>query len=150
MPLTGRRRDATLLAAGLLLLSLGLPWSGDSQTHVPGWLTPSFCTPGLLDGMISCTPNYFSAGFTTGSPALSGANSPARVFVVGALVLTAVAVWRARPRLLVMAAGTVVVGLLVTGSAAVAGTLAAVAAAALLGCAGRATTSRDTPADATS
>lgn len=127
----GRQRVAVLVAGLLVVLSLGLPWTTSTQSYVPGWMTPSMCIP-TADGLVWCSGAFISPGFMTGSAGLSGAGSVARVFLVGALALILVARVRGeRPWLAVAGAG-LVLGVLLTGLAALGGQLAAGAAAVLL------------------
>lgn len=131
MPGTTRQQVAVLAAALLMVLALGLPWTRDTLDYVPGWMTPSFCTPNA-DGTIWCTGSYISPGFVTGSSALSGAGSVARVFLVGGLALLVVARLRHEPRWLLVGAGGLLAGILLVGLAFQGGQVAAGLAASLL------------------
>ena len=86
--MTGQpKRRPTFIAAGLLCLSLGLPWGTASSLRLgPGWFTPSFCTTNFADGTMDCTPAYYSPGMRLDVFEVAGAASPARLFLVGALL----------------------------------------------------------------
>ncbi|MCK0113212.1 hypothetical protein MWU75_13775 [Ornithinimicrobium sp. F0845] len=131
MPATARQRAAVVVAGLLVVLSLGLPWTTSSQTYVPGWMAPSMCIP-TADGTIWCSGSFLSPGFMTGSAALSGAGSVARVFLVGALVLIVVAWVRREHRWLGLAGAGLAVAVLLAGLTALGGQIAACAAALLL------------------
>jgi len=131
VPATTRQRVAVLVAALLVVLSLGLPWTTSTQTYVPGWMAPSMCVPSA-DGTIWCSGAFISPGFMTGSAALSGAGSVARVFLIGALVLILVAWTRGESRWLGLAGAGLLVAVLLAGLTALGGQLAACAAALAL------------------
>lgn len=89
------RTTAVWTAALLLLLSLGLPWTTPSLSYTPG--SGPTCIADLSgEGGLIC--DYISVGgYSTVVAGLSGSQSPARVFLVLALVLTLWALARQRP-----------------------------------------------------
>lgn len=127
-----KRPGAVIVSAVLLLLALGLPWSASTLDYVSGWYSPGFCTPNFFSGTVDCTPGFASPGMSVGSGASHGADSVARVFLVGALVLIVLARRQGRSVWLTVAGAAVLLGVLLTGLAAQGGQLAALAAAALL------------------
>jgi hypothetical protein len=110
---------APLVAVGLLVLALGLPWLqtiGTSGTYLPGYITPGFCTTTYgYDGYATseCSPMTVGVGMSLPGSAgsiTSGASHPARFGIVWAMVATVVAIRRRAPRFfLVGAAGLGVV-----------------------------------------
>ncbi|WP_114906440.1 hypothetical protein [Ornithinimicrobium murale] len=127
------RHRVAVLAAGLLtVLALGLPWTASTEVTTGGWYVASTCIPNFNDGTIWCSGSYASPGFTTGSAGLSGNETVARVFLVGALVLITIASVRQKPRLLLVAGAALVLGILLTGLTLLGGQVAAVLAAALV------------------
>lgn len=139
------RPAVVITAAVLLLLALGLPWSASTLGYIPGWYSPGICTPNFADGTMSCTSGYLASGMTVGSGASHGTDTVARVFLVGGLVLIALALRQGRSLWLTVAGAAVLLGVLLTGLAAQGGQLAALGAAALLlyaGLSGRAGTRR--------
>lgn len=126
-------RPGVVIAAGvLLLLALGLPWSVSSMAYIPGWYDAGTCMPNLAEGTVYCTGGFVAPGRSVGSGASHGVDTVARVFLVGALVLMAVARRQGRSVWLTIAGAVVLLGVLLTGLAAQGGQLAALAAAALL------------------
>lgn len=125
-----RQRVAVLLAGLLIVLALGLPWTTDTTEFVPGWMAPSACIA-TSDG-IWCSGGFVSPGFMMGSAAASGADSSARIFLVGALVLIVVASMRRDTRWLGVAGAGLALSLLLVGLAFQGGQVAAGAAAVLL------------------
>jgi hypothetical protein len=72
----------TKIAAGLCVLSFGLPWiitNGTSSSLIPGWFTPGFCTTSVgYDGWssMSCDPGFVGAPiFLPGSQGSTGAGA---------------------------------------------------------------------------
>lgn len=125
----GAGRPLVLVAAVLLILALGLPWSPSSLEYRPGYIAPGFCFSDA-DGFLDCAPGTYIAGSTVGSGELAGAQTVARVFLVAALVLVVLA--RNRRAWLLAAAGTVTAGMLIHGLGLLGGQVAAIAAIALL------------------
>lgn len=86
--LPGPLRGQLLLAAALLVLALGLPWTTAFSTS--GWYSPGFCTTVYGPdgyGSVECDPGWYSPG--TRSPALPGYALDVRIWValaVGAVV----------------------------------------------------------------
>ncbi|QDO88732.1 hypothetical protein FNH13_10695 [Ornithinimicrobium ciconiae] len=131
MPGTHRQRTAVLAAGLLIVLALGLPWTMDTMEHVPGWMTAGTCLMDS-DGMMTCTGGFVSPGYYVGSGAASGANTVARVFLVGALALVVLA-WRQGQRAWFVVAGVGVgLSILLVGMSVQGGQVAAAGAAALL------------------
>lgn len=128
---SARQRAAVLTAGVLIVLSLGLPWTQSSQTFTGGWMVPASCVMGS-DGLMTCTGGFISPGYLVGAPALSGASTVARVFLMAALVLLVVAWLRREQRWLLWGGAGILVGALLTGLTAQGGQLAGLAAAALL------------------
>jgi hypothetical protein len=105
-------RVPACIAAGLLVLSLGLPWLqtiGTAGTYLPGYVTPGFCSTSFdADGWAfsSCTPMTVSPGFPlpgTAGSVTTGASHPARFGIAWAVVLGITAIRRDRPKLLLLA-----------------------------------------------
>lgn len=119
-----RRPVLAVVGTLLVLASLGLPWSRDTQLSIPGWIVPTTCIP-TSDGTIWCSPGGFSPTITTGSSAAAGADSPARVFLVGAIVLVAFAVHRSSRRLVALAGLTTLAGVVLTGPVLLGGPVSA-------------------------
>jgi hypothetical protein len=72
----------TKIAAGLCVLSFGLPWiitNGTSSSLIPGWFTPGFCSTSIgYDGWssMSCDPGFVGAPmFIPGSQGSTGAGA---------------------------------------------------------------------------
>lgn len=131
MPTPTRAGVAVLAAALLSILSLGLPWTTSTQDYQAGWYVPGMCMPSGDE--VWCAESFISPGTLTISPALSGAGTVARVFLVATLVLIVLARVRQEREWLAVAAAGLVLGVLLTGLAAQGGQLAALLAAALLG-----------------
>lgn len=124
------RTDVRLLgAAVLIVLALGLPWSGSSYEYSAGWITPGYC---YMDssGWMTCEGGTYSAGMMLGTGPLAGAQSVARVFLVVALALMLLA--RGRRSWLTAAAGVLVAGILIHGLGLLGGQVAALGAVILL------------------
>jgi hypothetical protein len=112
---------APLIASGLLVLSLGLPWvftQGTSSTYLPGWYSPGFCRTVVgWDGWSSmeCDPGFVGAGMvvpgTQGSTG-SGREHTGRFGITAALASVVVAARTGRRRVLAYGAGAL---LLTTG-----------------------------------
>lgn len=124
-----------VLAAGALLLALGLPWGvvGPESVYVPGWVAPSYCTFDA-DGFMSCTPGFVSPGyvFAGQGAAYAGFQSSARVTIVLGLILLA-HWWRHGGSWQLPTAAVLQVGAVaLAGSALRSGAMAALLAAALL------------------
>lgn len=127
---SGTTADGRLIvAAVLIVLALGLPWSPSTLDYQPGWITPSYCIPDS-DGWLHCTPGNYVGGLTTGSGQLAGAQTVARVFLIAALLLVALA--RGRRGWLMAAAIVLGAGILVHGLGMLGGQVATVAAIGLL------------------
>lgn len=136
-----------MIAAALLLLSLGLPWSmvttWKSTFHAGGFLPgPCTITPLTADHeVMRCVPIVQTDGWLDSQPqieAIAGARHGGRFGVVAGLVLVTLA-WRLRrPRLLLLAAAVVatVTALTAGFGLATAGSGAAWIAAALLAAGG--------------
>lgn len=122
--MSARRPGLTLLGAICVLAALGLPWSYDTSQYVSGWIVPSYCIP-TADGTMFCSAAFQSPGFFTGSRAAAGTATPARVFLVVALVLVVVGVRRSATRLIAAAGAAALVGVVVTGPVLLAGPVAA-------------------------
>lgn len=125
-----RRHVSPLAAGALLVLALGLPWFGSRGEYIPG-SGPS-CIPDLSgEGGLICdfigTP-----AINTLVPGGSGADSPARVFLVLALVLLVWGVWSNRGLALLGAAGAAVLAVAVALPQVMSGQVLALLAAALL------------------
>jgi hypothetical protein len=117
-PAAGSRSASasTVLAALLLLVSLGLPWGHSlswSTRHHAGWMTPMLCrTVQAWDGWYEsvCDPGFVSAGWTSTTAEREtspGAAHASRFGVVAGLVLIALA-WRQRRRRWLLLAAAVV------------------------------------------
>lgn len=117
-------------AAGLLLLALGLPWSGPQAVQRagsgPSCIADLSGTGGLICDYIG-TP-----GYTEQVAGATGAESPARLFLVLALCLVVWSVWSRRPQPLLGAAALAVVAVAVTLPEVVSGQVSAVLASVLL------------------
>lgn len=131
MPGLTRQRVAVVTAGLLIVLALGLPWTADTSTYIPGWYSPGFCTMDA-DGLMSCMGGTISPGLWAGSAAQSGASSVARVFLVGALVLLVVGSRSDQRLWLAVAGGGLALSVLLVGLQAQGGQVAATTAAALL------------------
>ncbi len=133
------------IAAGLIIVSLGMPWifvSGTDSTYVPGWFVPGFCTTVYdLDGWAfsECTQGVVNPGLylpgTNGSTG-AGLEHTGRFGLAWALVMIAMAHRTGHKRYLLW--GGVGLGLvtgLSTGTGVVTSgvTLAWVASAILIG-----------------
>lgn len=122
------RTWAGWLAAGLLLLSLGLPWAGASTRTVPGG--PS-CIPDLSGGgALIC--DYIGVPTTHVVDGAVGGESPARLFLVLALFLLACGLRTRRPRAVLIAAGSAVLAVATTLPDVLSGQFTALVAAGLL------------------
>lgn len=120
-----QRTVAPLVALGLLVLALGLPWLqtiGTSGTYLPGYVTPGFCTTSYgYDGFATseCSPMTVGVGMSlpgTAGSITSGASHPARFGIAWAVVAAVVALRRREPRLfLAGAAGLAMVTALSAG-----------------------------------
>ncbi|QDO89239.1 hypothetical protein FNH13_13630 [Ornithinimicrobium ciconiae] len=122
------RAWARWLAGGLLLLSLGLPWTSASTTTTPGG--PS-CIPDLSgEGGLIC--DYIGVPTTHVIGGAVGGESPARFFLVLALVLLLVGWASARPMALLVAAGCAVVAVATALPEVLSGQFTALLAAGLL------------------
>lgn len=125
------RPHGTLALASLaVLLALGLPWTVSSLTYIPGWYQAGTCVNEWSSGTVYCTPGFLAPGMTAGVSASAGAETVARVFLVAALLLILFAA--GRRTWVVAAAGSVALGLLLTGINSQAGQIAAVVAVLLL------------------
>lgn len=120
-----------LLAVALVLLALGLPWSPSTLAYTGGWMVPSYCVV-QSDLTMSCTGAFISPGFLTGRGQLSGADTVARVFLVGALLLIALAPRTRWATCLLGAAAALTAGLLLHGLGMMGGQVATIAAIVLL------------------
>lgn len=117
-------------AAGLLLLALGLPWSGPQTVHRAG-SGPSCIADLSGNGPLIC--DYIGTpGYTERVAGVVGAESPARLFLVLALCLIAWSVSSRRPQPLLAAAGSAVLAVAVTLPEVVSGQVTALLAAVLL------------------
>lgn len=125
----------TVSAIGLLTLSLGLPWAvaGDETTWVPGWYVAGSCVMDA-DGYLWCTPGFASPGFIVPGvgASMTGAASPARVFIVAAILAALWWLAGGPRRATVIAAGAVAVAVVLYGSSVQAGSLVALTAVAVL------------------
>ena len=117
---------APLVAFALLVLALGMPWYqsiGTSGTYIPGYVVPGFCTNSTgYDGYMTteCSPMTVGVGIPIPGSAgsiTSGAAHPGRFGVVGAMVLTVLAVRRRDARL--MLPGAAYLGIVTAISAGV-------------------------------
>lgn len=135
------RLGAGWAAVVLLLLSLGLPWTGPRQIFTPG--TGPSCIADLSgEGGLIC--NYISIGGGTEVVAgVNGSQTPARFFLVLAIVLVLWGVATGR-RSVLGVAGAVALSAVGLGLPTVlSGQVAALAAAAILLFARRAHTARE-------
>lgn len=115
-------------AALLLLLSLGLPWSGAATRTVPGG--PS-CLPDLSgEGGMIC--DYIGVPSTQVVASLAGGESPARFFLVLAILAVALGLRSRRPAWLLAAAASAVLAVATALPEVLSGQFTALLAAALL------------------
>lgn len=135
---------ATGLGAFLVLASLGLPWSTSESVQIPGFVTPSTCIP-TADGTMWCSPGFMSPGWVVGGGTAHGVDVPARVFLVAALLLVAVALYRSARLPLRLAGASALLGVVVTGPALLGGPVAAVVGGLLLLRAARTPAAEATP-----
>lgn len=89
------------LGGALLVLALGLPWAGARRVTTPGG--PSCIADLSGGGAMIC--DYIGVPSSTIRAGAVGAESPARLFLVLAVVLTAYAVWSRRRSPILWAAG---------------------------------------------
>lgn len=116
------------LAAGLLLLSLGLPWAGPSTRTEPGG--PS-CIPDLSgEGGLIC--DYIGVATTHVVDGVVGGESPARLFLVLALCLLVVGLRTHRPTALLIAAASAALAVATALPSVQSGQFTALLAAGLL------------------
>lgn len=123
-----RRAWAGWLATGLLLLSLGLPWSGASTRTVPGG--PSCIADLSGQGGLIC--DYIGVPTTHVVGGAVGGESPARLFLVLALFLLAVGLRTHRPTALLVAAASAALAVATALPDVLSGQVTALLAAGLL------------------
>ena len=124
------RRWGGWVAAGLLLLSLGLPWVPARGQYIPR-SGPSCIADLSGSGGLIC--DYIgTAAVNTLTPVLSGADTPSRFFLVLALALVAWSLWSGRPGPVRVAAATVVAGVALSLPLVLSGQVTALLTAVLL------------------
>lgn len=127
LPLNG----SMVLAAVLLIVSLGMPWSRTvtAGLDVSHSLLPGTCTT-MVDGSLDCTGMTWVPGWSTGSQVAVGAgyDSGARVGLVLALVAILMAYRRSNPTLLLGVPAGVGLAVVAAGLTGFAGQLLALAA----------------------
>lgn len=121
---------SAVLAGGLLMLSLGLPWFPSQGQRLPG-SGPSCIADLSGSGGLICdfigTP-----GVDTLVPGGSGADSPARFFLVLALVLLVWGRWTGATAPLLLSAASAVVGVAIALPHLMSGQVTTLLGAALL------------------
>lgn len=124
------RHWSALVASGLLLLSLGLPWFPSRGEYIPG-SGPSCIADLSGEGGLICS--YIGTpAINTLIPGGSGADSPARFFLVVALVLLVWGLWSNRPLALLVSSGAAVIAVAVALPLVMSGQVVALLAAGLL------------------
>lgn len=116
-----------LAVVGLLVLSLGLPWTVSAD--YPMVMTGPLCTADLFGGGIDCVYGAPTGTIWVEGAAVPGSQTVVRVFVVAALALL---LWRRTVPVARLAVLLLLVGVLVTGIGPMSGQITALAAAALL------------------
>lgn len=122
------RAWASWCAAGLLLISLGLPWAGVSTRTVPGG--PSCIADLSGEGGLIC--DYIGVPSVQVVGGAVGGQSPARLFLVLAIVLLALGLRTRRPPALLLAAASAVVAVATALPDVLSGQFTALLAAVLL------------------
>jgi hypothetical protein len=124
------RRWSTLLAAGLLILSLGLPWFPPRGQRLPG--SGPTCIADLSGGGAMICDFIGTPAIDTRVPGGSGADSPARFFLVLALVLLVWGLWSRSTTPLGLSAACALVGVAIALPHLMSGQVATLLAAGLL------------------
>lgn len=118
------------VGAGLLLVSLGLPWTGP-QSQFNAGSGPSCIADLSGEGGLICD-FIGTASYTTWAPGAVGGATPARFFLVLALVLLAWALWSRRSTPLLVASGAALLAVAISLPDVVSGQVTALLAALLL------------------